>query len=209
MLYLPSRDIHKGPGPANCLPTLIMIMSTYNQSQRSEPVPPLPNSYWVRPDQLLAGDYPMDWDDHMSRQKLRRLLQAGITFFLDLTEAGEYGLKFYTALLREEAAALGRSVKHHRMPIQDRGTPTQEEMVRILDTLDAALAQGAIVYVHCYGGIGRTGTVIGCYLVRHGLRGEEALAEIARLRQATPVDWVTSPETRAQRRMVRDWSPGR
>ncbi len=172
-------------------------------------MPPIPNSYWVRPGQLLAGEYPMDWDNYMSRQKLRRLLQASVTFFLDLTQAGEYGLQPYTPLLREEAADLGRAVKHQRMPIRDRGTPTQEEMVHILDTIDAVLAQGETVYVHCYGGIGRTGTVIGCYLVRHGMSGEEALAEIARLRQVTPVDWVTSPETRAQRQMVWGWSPGK
>jgi hypothetical protein len=195
-------------------PPLNQIMSTSNQqhaarSRRPERMSPIPNSYWVRPGQLLAGEYLMDWDDHMSCQKIRRLLEAGATFFLDLTEAGEYGLKPYTPLLREEAAALGRSVKHQRMPIRDRGTPTLEEMARILDTLDAGLAQGETVYVHCYGGIGRTGTVVGCYLVRHGMRGEEALAEIARLRQATPIGWVTSPETRAQRQMVRDWSPGR
>jgi protein-tyrosine phosphatase len=71
------------------------------------------------------------------------------------------------------------------------------------------LEQGETAYVHCYGGIGRTGTVIGCYLVRHGMSGKEALAEIAHLRQVTPVDWVTSPETRAQRQMVWNWSPGR
>jgi hypothetical protein len=151
----------------------------------------------------------MDWDNYMSRQKLRHLLQAGVTFFLDLTQAGEYGLQPYTPLLVEEAAAMGCAVKHQRMPIRDRGTPTQEEMVHILDTIDAVLAQGETAYVHCYGGIGRTGTVIGCYLVRHGMSGEEALAEIAHLRQVTPIDWVTSPETRAQRQMVWDWSPGK
>jgi protein-tyrosine phosphatase len=151
----------------------------------------------------------MDWDNYMSRQKLRHLLQAGVTFFLDLTQAGEYGLQPYTPLLVEEAAAMGRAVKHQRMPIRDRGTPTQEEMVHILDTIDAVLEQGETAYVHCYGGIGRTGTVIGCYLVRHGMSGEEALAEIAHLRQVTPIDWVTSPETRAQRQMVWDWSPGK
>jgi protein-tyrosine phosphatase len=172
-------------------------------------MPPIPNSYWVRPGQLLAGEYPMDWDDRTSRHKIHRLLQAGVTFLLDLTQAGEYGLQPYTTLLREEAAAEGHAVKHQRMPIRDRGTPTQEEMVSILDTLDAALAQGETVYVHCFGGIGRTGAVVGCYLVRHGMSGEEALAEIARLRQETPVGWVTSPETKAQRQMVWDWSPGR
>ena len=75
------------------------------------------------------------------------------------------------------------------MPIHDVSTPTQAQMARILDAIDAALAVGHAVYLHCYGGIGRTGTVVGCYLVRHGMDGEEALAEIARLRQGTPDGW--------------------
>jgi protein-tyrosine phosphatase len=170
---------------------------------------PIPDSYWVWPGQLLAGEYPRDWGDQTSRKKLRRLLEAGVTFFLDLTEAGEYNLKPYVLLLQKEAAALGRAVKHHRMPIRDRGTPTPEEMTHILDMIDSALAAGHTLYVHCYGGIGRTGTVVGCYLVRHGMNGEEALKKIAHLRQGTPDGWVTSPETSTQRQMVRSWSAGK
>jgi protein-tyrosine phosphatase len=170
---------------------------------------PIPDSYWVRPGQLLAGEYPRNLDDRASRPKLRRLLEAGVTFFLDLTEAGEYSLKPYVQLLREEAKTLGRSVKHQRMPIRDMDTPTPAHMTHILDTIDAALTAGQTVYVHCYGGIGRTGTVVGCYLARHGMSGEEALAEIARLRQGTPDEWVTSPETEVQRQMVRGWPVGR
>ncbi len=167
-----------------------------------------PRSYWVRPAQLLAGEYPRDWSDDSSRRKLRRLLESGVTFFLDLTEDGEYGLKSYASLLQQEAAALGRGVEHHRMPIRDRATPKPGEMQRILATIDKALAASQTVYVHCYGGIGRTGTVVGCYLVRHGMDGEEALEEIARLRQAKPSGWIDSPETAEQRQMVRDWKVG-
>ena len=172
------------------------------------PASPIPNSYWVRHGQLLAGEYPSDWNVALSRQKVRRLLEAGVTFFLNLTEAGEYNLRSYAPLLDQEAAALGREVEHQRMSIRDRGTPTAEAMADILDTIDAALAAGGTVYVHCYAGIGRTGTVVGCYLARHGMEGEEALAEIARLRRAISDGWITSPETAAQRDMVRDWPIG-
>ena len=71
-------------------------------------------------------------------------------------------------------------------------------MARILDSIDASLAAGEVVYVHCLAGIGRTGTVIGCYLVRHGLSGEEALARVEALRGA-------GPETPEQRELVRSW----
>ncbi len=80
--------------------------------------------------------------------------------------------------------------------------------MRILDTLDGALAAGHIVYLHCWGGIGRTGTVVGCHLVRHGMTSEQALAEIARLRRDTPDAGKVSPETPAQTRLVLRWRPG-
>jgi len=77
--------------------------------------------------------------DERARQKLCQLLRAGGSFFLDLTEEGEYGLKPYAPLLHKEAVALGCSTEHHRRPIRDMETPTQEEMAGILDTIDAAL----------------------------------------------------------------------
>ena len=50
-------------------------------------------------------------------------------------------------------------------------TPGVGVMKRILDDVDEAIAGGGLTYVHCWGGIGRTGTVVGCWLVRHGLEG--------------------------------------
>ena len=166
---------------------------------------PIPDSYWVVPGKLLAGEYPGAPTVSQAKHRLHQLLGAGITYFLDLTEEGEHDLYPYAALLQGEASALGRTVEHHRMPIPDVSTPTKEQMARILDAIDAALAAGHVVYLHCYGGIGRTGTVVGCYLVRQGMDGEAALAHIARLRRGTPDSWKPSPETSEQRHMVREW----
>jgi protein-tyrosine phosphatase len=82
-------------------------------------------------------------------------------------------------------------------------------MHEILDEIDAAIAAGHRVYVHCWGGIGRTGTVIGCHLVRSGAKGEEALEQLAQLfgnmsrlkRTMNP----RSPETAEQRSFVTGW----
>ena len=64
------------------------------------PAPPVADSYWVEPGRLIAGEYPSHWDETISRAKLRQLLQAGVTFFLDLTEEGEYDLRPYVPELR-------------------------------------------------------------------------------------------------------------
>jgi protein-tyrosine phosphatase len=64
----------------------------------------------------------------------------------------------------------------------------------------------AAQYVHCWGGIGRTGTVVGCWLVaREGLTTDAALQRIAELRKDTPDRGLGSPETKLQRRFVLQW----
>ena len=50
---------------------------------------PIPDSYWVAPQVLLAGEYPGARTEEEAREKLEALLDAGIRSFLDLTEAHE------------------------------------------------------------------------------------------------------------------------
>ena len=62
--------------------------------------------------------------------------------------------------------------------------------------------------MHCWGGVGRTGTVVGCWLVRHGLDGGDPIAAIAQLR-ASIAGERPSPETPGQAALVRGWRRGR
>ena len=115
----------------------------------------------------------------------------------------------YPQIAKEEAERLGLTAAYERHPIIDLSVPScPQEMSRILDAIDAAMRDGKTVYVHCWGGVGRTGTVIGCWLVRHGRTGNEALCQIAEWWQG--VDKVhrqpISPETSEQREYVRDWT---
>lgn len=165
---------------------------------------PMPGAYWVLPGRLLAGESPGAVDRTVAARKLRRLLAAKVTLFVDLTEPGEYGVPSYAALL--PLVAPDKPITHVAMPIPDQDVPTPAGMRAILNMLDAALARDQCVYVHCRGGIGRTGTVIGCYLVRHGLAGPVALDRLAHLRLPTPDRQRPSPATEAQRAMVLEWS---
>lgn len=167
---------------------------------------PHPNCYWVIPGRFLAGEYPGAFRPVIARQRLADYLATGVTFFLDLTQPHD-GLEPYAELLATEGARLGIQTYYARMPIYDMSVPTPAQMITILDTVDQALAAGHNVYVHCWGGIGRTGTVVGCHLVRHGFTGDGALARIAFWWQSVEKSnrCPQSPETNEQVTFVRDW----
>ena len=156
---------------------------------------PIPDSYWVEPGRLLAGAYPGAVEDAAAVERIALFGAAGIDFFLDLTEEGE---------LRPYLDGIA-PLEHRRISIRDFTCPSSDDMRAILDALDDALGRGRRVYVHCWGGIGRTGTVIGCWLVRHGRSAEEALDLIADRRRETPNAWRRSPETDEQRALIEHW----
>jgi ADP-ribosylglycohydrolase/protein tyrosine phosphatase (PTP) superfamily phosphohydrolase (DUF442 family) len=170
----------------------------------SRPVP-FPDSYWVVEDRLLAGEYPFAWEDSGALAKVRGLVAAGVTLCVNLTEGGEYGLRPYHETLAREAVAAGIQVRHIRMDVPDMSVPSVGRMRQILDVIEDEVYSGGTVYVHCFGGIGRTGTVVGCFLVERGFPAEEAIARIALLRQGTPDGRKPSPETGTQREFVRRW----
>ena len=78
-------------------------------------------------------------------------------------------------------------------------------MHRILDLVDAEQARGRTVYLHCWGGVGRTGTVVGCHLIERGYGAERTLERIEELRRGSSKAGRGSPETPAQSAYVRTW----
>mgnify|MGYP001815979773 CR=1 FL=1 len=166
------------------------------------------NAYWVVPGRILAGEYPALGKDEISRERIRWLLASGVNSFLDLTQDGEYGLRSYVDLL-QGVQDREIQISYQRYPVPDMQVPTADDMIRILDHIENEIGNGRTIYLHCYGGRGRTGTVVGCFLVRNGMDGECALAQITRLRrELLPEGRLESPETYEQRQMVLSWSPG-
>lgn len=168
---------------------------------------PITNSYWVVPGRLAAGEYPGAKYEADARAKLAALLAAGIRVFLDLTEQGE--LLPYDDLLRDEADHAGIHVECRRMPIPDVSVPSMSHMARIQEAIAEAVRQGRPVYVHCWGGVGRTGTVAGCWLVESGLSGAEALRRLNELWQVAEKRYrkPRTPETQEQETFVLSWTP--
>ena len=159
---------------------------------------PIKQCYWVVPGKLLAGEYPIDKDEATSQEKINALLDIGISVFVDLTEEHE-GLRSYTSLI-------GKAI-HRRFAIRDVAVPdSPETTIQILDTIDRYIHQGEMVYVHCWGGVGRTGVIIGCWLARHDHGGEAALIRLRKHWTQCPKSAThESPETRDQERYIQSW----
>lgn len=162
------------------------------------------NAYWLAPQRLLAGPYPAHpLREEQTSQQLEWLLQQGIRYWIDLTQVGE-GVNYRSTLARL-AQRYNANISWQRFPIADFGLPTRGQMALILDEIDRSLDAGNTVYFHCMGGLGRTGTVAACWLIRHGLPAEQALQQLQTLRQETANHHSASPETDAQREFVMTW----
>lgn len=175
---------------------------------------PFPRSYWVLPGQFLAGCYPGSLNEEEAGQKLKGLLEHGIRHVINLMEPDELdwsGKPFepYEGRIVSLAASMGRQVSVERMPIEDTWVPTKEGMSQILDRVDQSIQNNRSVYIHCWGGRGRTGTVVGCYFARRCLAsGSKALELIRTLRKTTADYDSPSPETTRQMNMVLSWKEG-
>jgi protein-tyrosine phosphatase len=159
---------------------------------------PIVNCYWVVPGKFLAGEYPRDKAEESSRKKINSFLDLGLKAFVDLTEENE-GLLHYSHLLE--------TASHQRFPIRDVSTPASiEQTSEILDTIDRHILRFEIVYLHCWGGVGRTGVIVGCWLSRHGFTGDAALARLKGLWQECPKSsHRKSPETTEQEQYIVTW----
>jgi protein-tyrosine phosphatase len=168
---------------------------------------PIQKSYWVIPNRFCAGEHPSIGSVDATKLKLRWLMELGINTILDLTEIGEADVDYPTIILNE-ASSLNIQMAYKRFAIPDWRTPSQHTMIDILDEIDQILYYGKKIYLHCHGGKGRTGTVVGCYLVRHGTPVVSVLGKIQELRKDIPGNNEISPETDKQRKMVLEWNKG-
>jgi len=169
---------------------------------------PFPSTYWVVPDQLLAGEHPVEISEDLTLARLSALLDAGIRTFVNLTEEREK-MQSYSHLVRTLVADQHKDIKVLRMPIPDRNIPTVENLRAILNVIDDSVANGNPVFVHCFAGIGRTGTIVGCYLRRHGRATDQnVIAKISELRRQMPGGAEASPHTPEQVELVKSWKEG-
>jgi ADP-ribosylglycohydrolase len=159
------------------------------------------HAWWVQPDRLLAGEYPGDTDPARARHKVDLLVDEGVRTFVDLTTPAD-ALAPYQQLVLESAEARQLDLRYEPFPIPDLGVVDDHLYDDIAHTIEQGLSRGA-VYVHCWGGVGRTGTVIGCVLADEGLGYEEVVERLAILRAASRKAHQRAPEMPVQHELIR------
>ncbi len=175
--------------------------------------PPLARTYWVLQGRFLAGAYAGQSEAQAHRVRLEGLFDAGVRTIVNLMEENETsnsGKPFvpYADDLNNIAAAAKDEVACLRFPIVDQRVATQQFMAEIIDAIDESLESNRPVYVHCFGGIGRTGTVVCCWLLRHGYASGDSVFDVLKMLREADVEraWRDAPENELQKNFVREWA---
>lgn len=167
---------------------------------------PFKNSYNVIPNKLIAGEIPASQTEQKSYKKLSGLVNLNIKAVINLMEAEEKnrsGELFYNY---SEFLKLYK-IETHRFPIRDGSITSIKRMTEILNLIDEYISKNKMVYVHCWGGVGRTGMAVGCYLKRHGIAdNNNVLNQIDTLKINTPIASRMSPETIEQQDFILSWN---
>ena len=160
------------------------------------------HAWWVEPGVVLAGEFPGHADPVRAAEKVNLLVDHGIRTFVDLTTPADR-LEPYEHHVAAAARNRGLDLRYESHPIPDLGVVDHEGYDRIVASIRAATQFGG-VYVHCWGGVGRTGTVIASLLIDDGFDDGQALARLVELRAGTRKAHRTAPETTVQMTVLRE-----
>ena len=120
---------------------------------------------WIEEGKLLACAYPR------RKAGLEALSRQGVQVIVNLHERAHGPARLHP---------YGMAEVH--LPVRDFTAPTPEQLAQGVAEIESAIRAGKTVAVHCGGGLGRTGTLLACYLVSQGMTTVDAITRVRQLR---------------------------
>lgn len=146
----------------------------------------LRNFSFVEPGVLAGCAHPMHGGD--LRGALGELERQGVRAVVSLDEDG------LPAQVLAEA-----NVAYRHIPINDFEPPSIAQVQSFVEFVNAQQQLGHATVAHCYAGVGRTGTMLACYLVSQGADPKAAIRAVRHLRPG-------SIETDEQEQLVAEYA---
>jgi protein-tyrosine phosphatase len=125
------------------------------------------SSWWIDKHLVLGSSNP-------TTEQLGKLHEEGFRSIISLLDETEQSPHYKI----EELEAIG--FRRYSISLRDFSAPSLDDFKAFLEAVDRAVGRGKVL-VHCYAGIGRTGTMAAAYWINRGLSVNEAMKKIRKL----------------------------
>jgi len=225
----PRQIIRKRTITVDFTTTVFPGLIPLNEINREDIFGPISESNWVVSGKLIAGAFPGFTDDLENTNSLIKILNCGVTKFVCMQEEYNIAVKEEdwrknfprkTSIVRPYFADVQRimenkalhpilnteavNVTFEHCPIKDCGIIADDIVFSLAKDLVKEIHDGEVIYLHCWGGHGRTGVIV-CLMLHlmYGLTADEALQRCQFLHDIRKLPIiVSSPQTFAQKEQV-------